>query len=76
MIRVHAFTCVMALLFLRFLCKRAGKKYSQNTIIEQLKRIKLTLIKMPKSNEIKPQISRLNDIQREFVNKFDLRKYA
>ncbi len=76
MIRVHAFTCVMALLFLRFLCKRAGKKHSQDTIIEQLKRIKLTLIKMPKSNEIKPQISRLNDIQRDLVNKFGLRKYV
>ncbi len=76
MIRVHAFTCVMALLFLRFLCKRAGDKHSQDAIIEQLKRIKLTLIKMPKSNEIKPQISRLNDIQRELVNKFSLRKYA
>ena len=76
MIRVHAFTCVMALLFLRFLCIKAGEKYSQDTIIEQLKKIKLTLIKMPKSNEIKPQISRLNDIQREFVNTFDLREYA
>ena len=76
MIRVHAFTCVMALLFLRFLCKIAGKKYSQDTIVEQLKRIKLTLIKMPKSNEIKPQISRLNDIQRELVNKLGLREYS
>lgn len=76
MIRVHAFTCVIALLFLRFLCKRAGKKYSQDTLVEQLKRIKLTLIKMPKSNEIKPQISRLNNIQRKLVNKFDLRKYV
>jgi transposase len=75
MIRVHAFTCVMALLFLRFLCIKAGGKHSQDTLIEQLKKIKLTLIKMPKSNEIKPQISRLNDIGRELANKFNLRKY-
>lgn len=76
MIRVHAFTCVMALLFLRFLCMKAGEKHSQDTLIEQLKKIKLTLIKMPKSNEIKPQISRLNDIGRELANTFDLRNYV
>lgn len=76
MIRVHAFTCVMALLFLRLLCIGAGEKHSQDNLIEQLKRIKLTLIKMPKSNEIKPQISRLNDVQRELVNKFSLRDYV
>ena len=75
MIRVHAFTCVIALLFLRFLCLKSGEKYSQDTIVEQLKKVKLALIKMPKSNEIKPQISRLNDIQRELVNKLGLREY-
>ena len=77
MIRVHAFTCVMALLFLRLLVKRAEKiSLSQEDIIAQLQKIKLTLFKMPKSEKIHLKITRPNEHQRELIDIFDIKKYT
>jgi hypothetical protein len=48
MIRVHAFTCVMAVLFLRMLVKDARDKkinLSQGQIIEELKKNQANFIK-------------------------------
>ncbi len=78
MIRVHAFTCVMALLFLRLLVKKvhdAKINLSQDQILDQLRKIKLAILKMPNSDKIVIKITRLNDTQRALVNLFDLRKY-
>lgn len=79
MIRVHAFTCVMALLFLRILVKDARENkinLSQTQIIEQLKKIKQTLLRMPRRKEIISKLTRLNEQQRVLANAFDIRKYA
>jgi len=79
MIRVHAFTCVMALLFLRLLVKDARENkinLSQSQIIEQLKKIKQTLLRMPRRKEIMSKLTRLNEQQRVLANAFGIRKYA
>jgi transposase len=78
MIRVHAFTCVMALLFLRLLMKKvhdADVDLSQQRVIEQLKKIRLSLLNMPKSTKIHTKITRLNDQQRLLSNLFQLKNY-
>jgi len=79
MIRVHAFTCVMALLFSRMLVKDARENkinLSQGQIIEQLKKIKQTLLRMPRRKEIITKMTRLNEHQRILANVFEIRKYA
>lgn len=78
MIRVHAFTCVMALLFLRLLMKKINEttlNLSQDQLLDQLKKIKLALIKAPKSEKVKAKLSRLNDTQRVLINHLNLRRY-
>jgi transposase len=78
MIKIHAFTCVMALLFLRLINKKIKDskfELTQNKIIEQLKKIKLTALYMPDS-KVDYRLTRLNDIQRELVKILDLRKYC
>lgn len=79
MIKVHAFTCVMALLFLRLLVKKvhdAKINLSQDQILDQLKKIKLTILKMPESDKIVTKITRLNNTQRELINLLNLRRYT
>lgn len=78
MIRVHAFTCVMALLFLRLLMKKieeAKLELSQDQALDQLKKIKLALLKSSTSEKVTVKLTRLNDIQRELVNQLNLRRY-
>ena len=78
MIRVHAFTCVMALLFLRLLMKKIDQTkldLSQDQALDQLKKIKLVLLKAPKNDKVTYKLTRLNDIQRELVNHLNLRRY-
>jgi len=78
MIRVHAFTCVMALLFLRLLVKKIGEAklgLSQDQVFDQLKRIKLALLKVPASDTVTVKLTRLNDTQRQLVNCLNLRRY-
>lgn len=77
MIKIHAFTCVMALLFLRLMNKKVSDSkmdLSQNKIIDELKKIKLTAMYMPDS-KVNYMLTRLNDNQRELVKILDLRKY-
>jgi transposase len=79
MIRIHAFTCVMALLFLRLLVKKvhdADPQMSQNEILEQLRGIKLTLLTMPRTGKVIPKITRLNDQQKQLLKLFKLKDYA
>ncbi len=78
MIKIHAFTCVMALLFIRLIDKKirdSKMKLTQNKLIKQLKKIKLTALYMPDS-KINYQLTRLNDTQRELVKILNLRKYC
>ena len=79
MIRVHAFSCVMALLFLRVMVKKAndsGLKLSQDGILAQLKSIRLSLLRMPNSNKVHAKLTRLNSSQRELKNIFKLQDYV
>ena len=79
MIRVHAFTCVIALLFLRLLLKKAtdaNTQLSQQEVIEQLQKIKLTLLKMPESDKLHTKITRLNSSQSKLTNLFNLKDYV
>ena len=78
MIRVHAFTCIMALLFLRLLMKKINEaklNLSQDETLDQLKKVKLALLKAPKNDKVTTKLTRLNDIQRELVSKLNLRRY-
>ena len=78
MIRVHAFTCVMALLFLRIMVKKvkeSGLDLSQEQILEQLKKIKLALTFMSDSS-VNYRLTRLNDIQRKLVDIFNLKEFV
>ncbi len=77
MIKIHAFTCVMALLFLRLMNKKVSDSkmdLSQNRIIDELKKIKLTAMYMPDS-KVNYMLTRLNNNQRELAKILDLRKY-
>lgn len=77
MIRVHAFTCVMALLFLRLLTRHANTiGLSQDELITQLQKIRLTMFQMPKSEKIHTRITRPNEHQRALINIFNIKKYA
>jgi transposase len=79
MIRVHAFTCVMALLFLRLLMKRVDEAklgLSQDQTLDHLKKIKLALLKSPTSEKVTVKLTRLNDTQRTLVNHLNLRRYV
>lgn len=79
MIRVHAFTCVMALLFLRLLMKKideAKLNLSQCQALDQLKKIKLALLKAPTSEKVTAKLTRLNDIQRTLVSQLNIRRYV
>ena len=78
MIRVHAFTCVMVLLFLRIMVKKvkeSGLNLSQEQILEQLKKIKLALTFMSDSS-VNYRLTRLNDIQRKLVDIFNLKEFV
>ena len=77
MIRVHAFTCVMALLFIRIIVKKVKDSemdLSQGQIFEQLKKIKLVLTYMSGSS-VGYKLTRLNDTQRKLVEIFNLREF-
>lgn len=78
MIKIHAFTCVMALLFLRLINKKVQDfkiDLSQGKIIEQLKKIRLTALYMP-DLKVEYRLTRFNDTQRDLVKILNLREYA
>lgn len=77
-IRVHAFTCVMALLFLSLLRKKvSGGKIdlSDGEIIEHLKEIRQGLLLMPKSKKIQPMIEKMGQTQKKLYSLLNLQKY-
>ena len=78
MIQVHAFTCVTALLFLRLLMKKideAKLDLSQDESLDQLKKIKLVILKAPASGKVTVKLTQLNNIQRQLVEVLNLHRY-
>ena len=54
---------------------QANIDLSQDQALDQLKKIKLVLLKAPKNDKVTYKLTRLNDIQRELVNHLNLRRY-
>lgn len=77
--RVHAFTCVMALLFFSLLRKKVSEsklKLSDEEIIYHLKEIKQGLLLMPKSKKIIPMIEKMNQTQKKIYSLLNPKKYG
>ena len=68
----------MALLFLRLMTKKVkdyGLNLTQSQILDQLKKIRLALLKMPKSEKIYAKLTRLNSCQTSLKKLFALKNY-
>jgi len=77
MIKVHAFTCVMALLFLALLCRKArgaGLQLSQHRLVEQLKKMRKVVYLVGKDNVVVKNTS-FNEVQRKLNQAFELKNY-
>lgn len=77
-IRVHAFTCVMALLFTTLLRKKAHEhkiKLSHEEIINNLSEIKQGILYMSKTNKITPMIEKMIPTQSKLYKALNLSKY-
>lgn len=75
--RVHAFTCIMALLFLSLLRKKvneAGLKLSNEEIVGNLKSIRKGLVLMPKQEKVIPMIEKMDEIQKKLFGVLNLGK--
>ena len=73
--RVHAFTCVMALLFISLLRKKvhnAGLKMSNEEIVDSLKGIRKGLVLMPKQEKVVPMIEKMDETQNKLFNALNL----
>jgi len=76
--RVHAFTCVMALLFFSLLKKKCGDanlNISDNELIYSLKGIKQALLVLPKTKKISRMIEKMNRTQKKLYSLLNLGKY-
>ncbi len=76
-IRVHAFTCVMSLLFFSLLRKKildSGIKLSYNEIIENLKNIRMGLLLMPQQKSVISIIETMTDVQKKLYSTLNLKK--
>ena len=75
--RVHAFTCVMALLFLSLLRKKvhdAKLNLSNEKIVDNLKCIRKGLVLMPKQEKVIPMIEKMDEIQKKLFDVLNLGK--
>ena len=76
-LRVHSFTCVMALLFLSILRKKVnenGLKLSEEEIVYNLKQIRQGLVLMPKQMSATQIIEKMDDLQKKLYNLLELGK--
>jgi len=76
-IRVHAFTCVMSLLFLSLLRKKIldnGIKLSYDEIIENLKNIRMGLLLMPQQKSVISMIETMTNTQKKLYSTLNLKK--
>ncbi len=77
-IRVHAFTCVMALLFTTLLRKKAHEhkiELSHEEIINNLSEIKQGILYISKTNKITPMIEKMIPTQLKLYTALNLSKY-
>lgn len=77
--RVHAFTCVMALLFFSLLKKKVSEnkiEISDDDLIYNLKKIKQALVIMPNSKKVNYMIEKMNPIQQKLYSILNLNKYT
>lgn len=77
-IRVHSFTCVMALLFYSLLRKKVSEnklKLSGEEIINNLRGIRQDLLIMPKSKKVYSVVEKMNSTQKKLHNILNLNKY-
>ena len=76
--RVHAFTCVMALLFFSLLRKKIGDaklKISDDELVYNLREIKQALLVMPKAKKVSKMIEKMNPTQKKLYSLLNLKKY-
>lgn len=76
-IRVHAFTCVMSLLFFSLLRKKvldSGIKLSYDETIETLKNIRMGLLLMPQQKSVLTMIETMTDLQKQLYSALNLKK--
>lgn len=77
MIKVHAFSCVMALLFLALLTRKAGDgslEITQQKLVEQLRKMKKVTYLIGK-DKIIIQNTNFNQVQRKLYSLFELNNY-
>ena len=76
--RMHAFTCVIALLFFSLLRKKIGDaklKISDDEIVYNLREIKQALLVMPKAKKVSKMIEKMNPTQKKLYSLLNLKKY-
>ena len=76
--RVHAFTCVMALLFFSLLRKKIGDanlKISDDELVYNLREIKQALLVMPKAKKVSRMIEKMNPMQQKLYSLLNLKKF-
>lgn len=76
--RVHAFTCVMALLFFSLLRKKVGDaklNISDDELIHNLREIKQAMLVMPKAKKVSKMIEKMNPTQKKLYSLLKLKKY-
>ena len=76
--RIHAFTCIMALLFFSLLKKKIGDNgldLTDDEIVYNLKGIKQALLAMPKTKKIIKMIEKMNTLQKKLYYLLNLKKY-
>lgn len=78
-LRVHSFTCVMALLFVSMLkkeVKESGLNLSDEEIIHNLKQIRQGLLLMARQRSVIPMIENMDDLQKKLYYALNLDKIA
>lgn len=76
--RVHAFTCVMALLFFSLLRKKIRDNklgISDDELVYNLREIRQSLLVMPKIKKVSKIIEKMNPIQQKLYSLLNLKKY-
>jgi transposase len=76
--RIHAFTCVMALLFFSLLRKKVGDaklKISDDELVYNLREIKQALLVMPKTKKVRKMIEKMSPTQKKLYSLLNLKKY-
>jgi len=77
-IRIHVFSCIVALTFLRILQRKssqAGIHLSPRKMVEELEKMREILLKLPFQNKIIRKLVRLNQTQQKLFEVFNLAEF-